>query len=95
MLCACAVLVVGCVGAMVNPGAEIASWPVWYRLYSYLAFAMPIVLISCYLLLDRRPLRRRISVLAHLTVRQEMRAGGLVILVLVVAWIIATVIAQV
>lgn len=95
VLLACAIMVIGCVGAIVDPIPENSAWPTWYLVYSYLAFAMPIVLISCYLLLDRRPLRRRISVLAHLTVRQEMRAGGLVILVLVVAWIIATVIAQV
>lgn len=95
VLCACAVMVVGCVGAMVRPNAEIASWPMWYRLYSYLAFAIPIVLISCYLLLDRRPLRRRIPVLARLTVRRETSMGLLVMLALLAAWIVATVIAQV
>lgn len=91
----CAIMVIGCVGAIVDPIPENAAWPTWYLVYSYLAFAMPFIVVLCYLLLDRRPLRRRISALAHLTVRQEMRAGGLVILVLVVAWIIATVIAQV
>lgn len=95
VLLACAIMVIGCVGAIVDPIPENAAWPTWYLVYSYLAFAMPFIVVLCYLLLDRRPLRRRISALAHLTVRQEMRAGGLVILVLVVAWIIATVIAQV
>ena len=56
---------------------------------------MPIVLISCYLLLDRRPLRRRIPVLACLTVRRETSTGLLVMLALLAAWIVATVIAQV
>lgn len=95
VLLACAIMVIGCVGAIVDPIPENSAWPTWYLVYSYLAFAMPFIVVLCYLLLDRRPLRRRISALAHLTVRQEMRAGGLVILVLVVAWIIATVIAQV
>lgn len=92
---ACALLLIGCVGAMVNPNAEIATWPVWYRLYSYLAFAMPVILVVSYLLLDRRPLRRRVPVLAQLTARRETGMGLLVMLALLAAWIVATVIAQV
>ena len=95
VLCACAVMVAGCVGAIVDPIPENASWPTWYLAYSYLAFAMPFIVILCYLMLDRRPLRRMFPALARLTVRQEMRAGGLVILVLVAAWAVATAIAQV
>ena len=95
VLCACAVMVAGCVGAIVDPIPENASWPMWYLAYSYLAFAMPFIVILCYLMLDRRPLRRMFPALARLTVRQEMRAGGLVILVLVAAWAVATAIAQV
>ena len=91
----CALLLIGCVGAMLYPNAEIAAWPTWYRLYAYLAFAMPVSLVGCYLLLDRRPLRRRVPALAHLTVRQETLRVLLVLLALFVAWAVATAIARI
>ena len=91
----CVLLLVGCVGAMLYPNAEIAAWPMWYRLYAYLAFAMPVILVGAYLLLDRRPLRRRVPVFARLTVRQETGRGLLVLLALFVAWAVATAIAQI
>ena len=91
----CALLLIGCVGAMLYPNAEIAAWPTWYRLYAYLAFAMPVILVGAYLLLDRRPLRRRVPALAHLTVRQETLRVLLVLLALFVAWAVATAIARI
>lgn len=86
---ACALLLIGCVGAMLYPNAELATWPTWYLLYAYLAFAMPVILVVSYLLLDRRPLRRRVPALARLTVRQETLRGLLVLLVVFAAWVVA------
>ncbi|MBE5023555.1 protein kinase [Olsenella sp. DSM 107455] len=86
---ACALLLIGCVGAMLYPNAELATWPTWYLLYAYLAFAMPVILVVSYLLLDRRPLRRRVPALARLTVRQEALRGLLVLLVVFAAWVVA------
>ena len=86
---ACALLLIGCVGAMLYPNAELATWPTWYLLYAYLAFAMPVILVVSYLLLDRRPLRRRVPSLARLTVRQETLRGLLVLLVVFAAWVVA------
>ena len=87
-------MVAGCVVAIVDPTPENAAWPTWYLVYSYLVFAAPIVVIVCYLMLDRRPLRRAVPALARLTVRQEMRAGLRALLVLFVAWVVATVAMQ-
>ena len=94
VLGACAIMVMGCVMAIVDPTPENAAWPVWYLCYSYLGFVMPSALVVCYLLLDRRPLRREIPALAGLTVRQELRAGMIVLLVLFVAWVVASLFAQ-
>ena len=55
----------------------------------------PLVIVVCYLMLDRRPLRRAVPALARLTVRRELRVGMLVILGLFVAWIAASLIARV
>ena len=60
-----------------------------------MAFAIPVSLVGCYLLLDRRPLRRRVPALAHLTVRQETLRVLLVLLALFVAWAVATAIARI
>ena len=92
---ACALLLIGCVGAMLYPNAELAAWPTWYLLYAYLAFAMPVILVVSYLLLDRRPLRRRVPALARLTVRQETLRGLLVLLVVFMAWVVAAMLAGV
>ena len=86
---ACTLLLIGCVGAMLYPNAELSTWPTWYLLYAYLAFAMPVILVVSYLLLDRRPLRRRVPALARLTVRQETLRGLLVLLVVFMAWVVA------
>lgn len=94
LLALCALCVMGCVFAVVDPTPENAKWPVWYLVYSYLVFIAPSFVIAFYLLLDRRPLRREVPALARLTVRQETRAGLLVILGLFVAWIVASVVAQ-
>ena len=89
------VLVVGCVMAVIDPTPENAAWPTWYLVYSYLAFMAPLVIVVCYLMLDRRPLRRVVPALARLTVRWELRVGLLAILGLFVAWIAASLIARV
>ena len=95
VLGACAIMLVGCVMAIVDPTPENAAWPTWYLVYSYLAFMAPLVIVVCYLMLDRRPLRRAVPALARLTVRRELRVGMLVILGLFVAWIAASLIARV
>lgn len=95
VLGACTVMVTGCVMAIVDPTPENAAWPVWYLYYSYLGFVAPSVLVICYLLLDRRPLRREIPALARLTVRQEVRAGLLVLLAVFVAWVVASMVSAV
>ena len=95
VLGACAIMLMGCVMAIADPTPENAAWPTWYLVYSYLAFMAPLVIVVCYLMLDRRPLRRAVPALARLTVRRELRVGMLVILGLFVAWIAASLIARV
>lgn len=89
---AVAVLVGACVGAFVSPTPENALWPEWYLGLSYLICLNGLFLISGYLLLDRRPLRRAIPPLAGLTVRGETRAGIIAMLVLIVVWVAAAVV---
>lgn len=95
LLALCALCVAGCVMAVVDPTPENAQRPLWYLVVSYFVFLAPAFVISCYLLLDRRPLRREVPALARLTVRQETRVGLLVILGLFVVWVVASVIAEV
>ena len=93
LLALCVLCVAGCVAAVVNPTPENAQRPLWYLVVSYFVFLAPTFVIVCYLLLDRRPLRREVPALAQLTVRQETRVGLLVILGLFVVWVVASVIA--
>ena len=95
LLALCALCVAGCVAAVVDPTPENALRPLWYLVVSYFVFLAPAFVVSCYLLLDRRPLRREVPALARLTVRQETRVGLLVILGLFVVWVVASVIAEV
>lgn len=95
LLALCALCVAGCVMAVVDPTPENAQRPLWYLVVSYFVFLAPAFVIVCYLLLDRRPLRREVPALARLTVRQETRVGLLVILGLFVVWVVASVIAEV
>ena len=95
LLALCALCVAGCVMAVADPTPENAQRPLWYLVVSYFVFLAPAFVISCYLLLDRRPLRREVPALARLTVRQETRVGLLVILGLFVVWVVASVIAEV
>lgn len=90
---AVAVLVGACVSAFVSPTPENSIWPRWYLGLSYLLCLNGLFLISGYLLLDRRPLRRAIPPLARLTVRGETRAGLIVMLVLIVVWVAAAAVA--
>ena len=94
VLLVCAVLVVGCVMAVVDPTPENAAWPAWYLAWSYFAFMVPEIVIAAYLLLDRRPVRRAIPPLARLTVGRELRVGLLAMLALLAAWIVATAVMQ-
>ena len=93
VLGACAIMLMGCVMAIADPTPENAAWPTWYLVYSYLAFMAPLVIVVCYLMLDRRPLRRVVPALARLTVRWELRVGLLVILGLFAAWVVASLLA--
>ena len=95
LLALCALCVAGCVMAVVDPTPENAQRPLWYLVVSYFVFLAPAFVIVCYLLLDRRPLRREVPALARLTVRQETRVGLLVILGMFVVWVVASVIAEV
>ena len=95
VLGAAGLLVVGCVMGVAIPTPSNAAWPMWYRCFSYLVCLLPMLLIGCYLLLDRRPLRREVPALARFTVRQETRTGLLVILGLFALWVAASVIAGV
>ena len=95
LLALCALCVAGCVMAVADPTPENAQRPLWYLVVSYFVFLAPAFVIVCYLLLDRRPLRREVPALARLTVRQETRVGLLVILGLFALWVVASVIAEV
>ena len=85
-----ALCVVGCVMGVVQPTPENAKWPTWYLWTSYLVFLMPMLLIACYLLLDRRPVRRAVPALARFSVRQETRVGLLVMGAIFVAWVLTS-----
>ncbi|WP_455138334.1 serine/threonine-protein kinase [Thermophilibacter sp.] len=89
-----AVLVVGCVMAVVEPSPSNASWPTWYLVVTYVVLMVPLFLIVGYLLLDRRPLRREIPALARLTVGRETRAGLLAIGAILAVWALISVAAQ-
>lgn len=93
LLALCVLCVAGCVAAVVDPTPENAQQPLWYLVVSYFVFLAPTFVIVCYLLLDRRLLRREVPALARLTVRQETRLGLLVILGLFVVWAVVAVIA--
>ncbi len=88
-----ALVVVVCVDVFLNPTGASAAYPVWYRAFSYLICFAGVCLIGAYLLLDRRPIRRVFPRLAGLTVRTETIVGLLAMLVIVVAWGVATVLA--
>lgn len=88
-----AVLVAGCVMAVVDPTPQNAAWPLWYLVMSYVCFGLAF-LIAGYLVLDRRPLRREIPALARLTVSRETRLGLLAIGALLVVWALASLAAQ-
>lgn len=94
VLLVCAVFVMGCVMAVVEPTPENAAWPAWYLLWSYFAFMVPELVIVAYLLLDRRPVRRAIPPLARLTVGRELRVALIAMLALLAAWIVATAVMQ-
>ena len=81
-------VLVGCVGALLNPTTAVASYPLWVQVASYLVVMPALGLVGGYLLLDRRPLRRRVPALARLTVRRETRLGLLVILGILVVWVV-------
>ena len=85
-----ALCVVGCVMGVVQPTPENAKWPTWYLWTSYLVFLMPMLLIACYLLLDRRPVRRAVPALARFSVRQETRVGLLALIAIFVAWVLTS-----
>ncbi len=93
LLALCVLCLAGCVSAVIDPTPENARRPLWYLVVSYFVFLAPSFVIVFYLLLDRRPLRREVPALARLTVRQETRAGLLVILGLFAVWVVASVIA--
>lgn len=93
LLALCVLCLAGCVFAVIDPTPENARRPLWYLVVSYFVFLAPSFVIVFYLLLDRRPLRREVPALARLTVRQETRAGLLVILGLFAVWVVASVIA--
>ena len=95
LLALCVLCLAGCVSAVIDPTPENARRPLWYLVVSYFVFLAPSFVIVFYLLLDRRPLRREVPALARLTVRQETRAGLLVILGLFAVWVVASVIAVV
>lgn len=88
VLCGLALVLVGCVVAFANPNATVASYPVWLQAVSYLVIVPVMSVVGAYLLLDRRPLRRRVPALARLTVRQEARWGLRVLLGLFVVWVV-------
>lgn len=95
LLALCVLCLAGCVSAVIDPTPENARRPLWYLVVSYFVFLAPSFVIVFYLLLDRRPLRREVPALARLTVRQETRAGLLVILGLFAVWVVASLLAQV
>ena len=95
LLALCVLCLAGCVFAVIDPTPENARRPLWYLVVSYFVFLAPSFVIVFYLLLDRRPLRREVPALARLTVRQETRAGLLVILGLFAVWVVASLVARV
>ena len=85
----------GCIEAFRNPTGGNVAYPAWYLAFSYLICMVGLVLIACYLLLDRRPVRRLIPRLAGLTVREETTMGLIAMAVIVLAWIAVTMFAPI
>lgn len=92
VLATCALFFAACVASFVSPSPRNAVYPTWYLALSYLGCLGPAAVVAAYLLLDRRPLRARVPVLARLTVARETRAGLLAIGALLLLWIAATVV---
>lgn len=82
-----ALVLAACVAAFLEPTATVAAYPRWLQAVSCLVLMPLMFAVGGYLLLDRRPLRRRVPALAQLTVRRETRLGLLVILGIFVVWI--------
>lgn len=82
-----ALVLAACVAAFLEPTATVAAYPRWLQAVSYLVLMPLMFAIGGYLVLDRRPLRRRVPALAQLTVRRETRLGLLVILGIFVVWV--------
>ncbi|MCC6103466.1 MAG: serine/threonine protein kinase [Olegusella sp.] len=87
---ACVLFVLGCVAAYLVPTPQNASKPAWYMAFSYFFCMIPLIVITSYLILDRRPLRQWIPALANLTVRRETISGIKAIVFIFVIWLAAT-----
>ncbi len=87
---ACVLFVLGCVAAYLMPTPQNASKPAWYMAFSYFFCMIPLIVITSYLILDRRPLRQWIPALANLTVRRETISGIKAIVFIFVIWLAAT-----
>lgn len=82
-----ALVLAACVAAFLEPTATVAAYPRWLQAVSYLVLMPLMFAVGGYLVLDRRPLRRRVPALANLTVRRETCLGLLVILGIFVVWV--------
>jgi hypothetical protein len=70
-----------CVNGVFHPGDTMAAYPLWFDVWTYLVFVNVLVLMTCWLLADKRRIRARHSGRVRLT--QPLR------LVVLVAWFLA------
>lgn len=90
-----ALCIATCIINVADPTPENELMPTWYLVTSYLVCMGPMILISAYLVADRRLLRRLIPWLAQFTVRRETIVGIYLLLLFFALGIIVTVIATV
>ena len=92
VLLSCALVIAGTIMAYLVSTPQNVTKPAWYAPFSYFFCIIPLTVIVGYLLLDRRPLRRRIPVLANLTVKYETTMGLKAIVAIFAMWIVATIV---
>lgn len=85
------IALMACVNNFLNPTPQMMRYPVWYNAVGSLVLFPLLFLVWMYLLLDRRPLRRRIPALARLTVRDELRWGAIATVVLFALFFLLTI----
>ncbi len=89
----CVILIIVSSGmAYNNPDPSIRTYPNWYLLYAYCLWFPGTLLIPCYLISDRRPIRNLLPVFNQLSLKKEILLGLSAVLILNIVGIILTIV---